>query len=406
MQKRHWDYDFDKILTFDEEWRSLKTSTQELQTKKNRASLAISQFKKEKKEEEAKKAIAELADVKKHIEEKEGAIAIIEEQLNKLLWNMPNILHGSVPYGKDDTENIIVKKFLEPKKKEGKGHEELLTALGLLDIERAAKTAGSRFYYLKGDMVLLEQSLLRYAIDILDKKGFVPIEPPYMMRESMYKGVTALGDFEEVLYRVGGGEDNENLKLIATSEHPIAAMYSDEVLERSRLPIKYAGISPCFRMEAGTHGKDTKGIFRVHQFNKIEQFAFARQEDSWALFEEMQRNVEQIFEGLQIPFRIVNVCTGDIGIVAAKKYDLEAWLPTQGKYREMSSCSNCTDWQSMRLDIKYDDAEERKYVHTINSTAIATTRAMVAIVENYANNDGTITVPEVLVPYMNKRKIG
>ncbi|MDE1845882.1 MAG: serine--tRNA ligase [Candidatus Micrarchaeota archaeon] len=406
MQKRHWEYDFDKILKFDEDWRGLKTSTQELQTKKNRASLAISQFKKEKKEDEAKNAIAELAEVKKHIEEKEQALAILEEQLNKLLWNMPNILHGSVPYGKDETENIIVKKFLEPKKKEGKGHEEILTALDLLDIERAAKTAGSRFYYLKGDMVLLEQSLLRYALDILDKKGFVPIEPPYMLRENMYKGVTALGDFDEVLYKVGGGEENENLKLIATSEHPIAAMYSDEVLEKSKLPIKYAGISPCFRMEAGTHGKDTKGIFRVHQFNKIEQFAFARQEDSWALFEEMQRNVEQIFEGLQIPFRIVNVCTGDIGIVAAKKYDLEAWLPTQGKYREMSSCSNCTEWQSMRLNIKYDDAEERKYVHTINSTAIATTRAMVAIVENYANDDGTITVPEVLVPYMGKRKIG
>lgn len=406
MQKRHWEYDFDAILKLDEQWRALKTITQELQAKRNKASLQISEFKKKKMEEEAKKSIEELAQVKKNIEDNERMLSEMEERLNKLLWNMPNILHDSVPYGKDDSQNTIVKKFMEPKKSSGKGHEEILTALGMLDIERAAKTAGSRFYYLKGDMVLLEQSLLRYCLDILSMKGFTPIEPPYMLRENLYKGVTALGDFEDALYKVGGGEDNENLRLIATSEHPIAAMYSDEVLEKSRLPIKYAGISPCFRMEAGTHGKDTKGIFRVHQFNKIEQFAFTRQEDSWALFEEMQKNVESIFEGLKIPYRIVNVCTGDLGIVASKKYDLEAYLPTQDKYREMSSCSNCTDWQSMRLNIKYDEGEERKYVHTINSTAIATTRAMVAIVENYLNDDGTITIPEILVPYMNKRKIG
>lgn len=406
MQKRQWDYDFEGILKLDEQWRSLKTVTQELQAKRNKASLQISEFKKKKMEDKAQEAIKELSEVKSEIEKNEAGLSEMEGKLNKLLWNMPNILHDSVPFGKDDSQNVIVKKFMEPKKSSGKGHEEILTSLGLLDIERAAKTAGARFYYLKGDMVLLEQSLLRYSLDILSKRGFVPVEPPFMLRENLYKGVTALGDFEEVLYKVGGAEENENLRLIATSEHPIAAMYSDEVLEKAKLPIKYAGISPCFRVEAGTHGKDTKGIFRVHQFNKIEQFAFTRQEDSWALFEEMQKNVESIFEGLKIPYRIVNVCTGDLGIVASKKYDLEAYLPTQDKYREMSSCSNCTNWQSMRLNIKYDEGEERKYVHTINSTAIATTRAMVAIVENYLNEDGTITVPEVLVPYMNKRKIG
>jgi len=406
MKKRQWEFDFDKILILDEHWRVLKTETQALQEKRNKSSLEISELKKKKNEEEAEKVRKTLVEVKAKIEENEKTLADHEKQINDLLWNMPNILHSSVPYGKDENENVVVRKFMEPKQRKIKGHEEILTNLDLLDIERAAKTAGARFYYLKGDLVLLDYSLMRYALDLLGKKGYLPIEPPYMLREKFYKGVTALGDFEEVLYRVGGGEENDDLKLIATSEHSIAAMFSDEILDKSKLPLKYAGISPAFRMEAGTHGKDTKGIFRVHQFNKIEQFAFTRPEDSWAILDEAVANHEQIFKELKIPYRIMNMCTGDIGIVAAKKYDLEAYMPSQDAYREMGSCSNCTDWQSMRLNIRFEDAEERKYVHTINATAIATSRTMVAIIENYVNDDGTITVPDVLVPYMGKRKIG
>jgi len=237
-----------------------------------------------------------------------------------------------------------------------------------------------------------------------------------MMKREYYKGVTSLADFEDALYKVGESREamqnndiehiEDELFMISTSEHPIAAMHADHVFSANELPKKYVGWSPCFRREAGAHGKDTKGIFRVHQFYKVEQFIFSRQEDSWKYFEELASNEEELFKALGIPYRVVNICTGDIGIVAAKKYDLEAYLPVQKRYGEMCSCSNCTDWQSLRLDIKYDEKGERKYVHTLNATAIATERAIVAIIENYTNEDGTITVPDVLVPYMGKRKIG
>ncbi len=237
-----------------------------------------------------------------------------------------------------------------------------------------------------------------------------------MLRKEYYRGVTALGDFEDALYKISdpkeisGNNEYEKLEdelfLISTSEHPMAAMHSNEVFPASKLPLKYVGISPCFRREAGSHGKDTKGIFRVHQFNKVEQFIFSKQEDSWSYFNELLSNSEEIVKDLGIPYRIVNICTGDIGIVAAKKIDIEAYMPLQKKYREITSCSNCTDWQSLRLDIKYDENNERKYVHTLNSTGIAAQRLIVAIVENYVNDDGTITVPKLLVPYLGKEILG
>ncbi len=236
------------------------------------------------------------------------------------------------------------------------------------------------------------------------------------MRKQYYRGVTAFGDFEEMLYKAADPSEaqakkdlehtDDELFMIGTSEHPIAAMHANQVIPAKELPKKYIGISPCFRREAGAHGKDQKGIFRVHQFYKIEQFVFSKKEDSWSLIEELIGNAESLFQKMNIPYHVVNICTGDIGTVAAKKYDIEAHMPSQGKYREVVSCSNCTDWQSRRLDIKYEEGSEKEYVHTLNSTAIATNRTIVAIVENYANSDGTITVPEVLVPYMGKRTIG
>lgn len=236
---------------------------------------------------------------------------------------------------------------------------------------------------------------LRY----LAKKGFRVVMPPYMMRYEAYKGVTAFSDFEEMIYKI----EDEDLYLIATSEHPIAAMHMNEVLTEDELPLLYAGISACFRKEAGAHGKDTKGIFRVHQFNKVEQFVFCLPEESWKWHEKLIKNAEELWQGLGIPYRVVNICTGDLGIVAAKKYDLEAWMPAQGRYREMVSCSNCTDWQSYRLNIRY--AEERGlpskgFVHTLNSTAIATTRAITAILENCQVEEGKIEIPKVLRKYL------
>jgi len=219
-----------------------------------------------------------------------------------------------------------------------------------------------------------------------------------MMRRKPYEGVTDLHDFEEMLYKI----ENEDLYLIATSEHPIAAMHMDENL--AKLPLKYAGISTCFRKEAGSHGKDTKGIFRVHQFNKVEQFIFCKPEESWKLHEELIKNAEDLLKKLEIPYRVVNVCTGEIGNIAAKKLDLEAWMPAQKTYREVVSCSNCTDYQARRLNIKYKADGEKRYVHTLNSTAIATSRTLVAIMENFQQKDGSVKIPKALIPYMGGLK--
>ncbi len=361
-------------------------------------------------------AIAALSGVKKDIENAEKELPGYEQRLEKLMWNMPNVLHESVPYGEDETKNVETKKWGPQNPGIGKGHEEILTKLGLIDVERAAKTAGARFYYLEGDFALLQNALMRFAIDEMVKKGYKLIIPPFMLRKKYYRGATALGDFEDALYRIGDTEEaaakkglervEDDIFMISTSEHPIAAMHAEEILNGKDLPLKYVGVSACFRREAGAHGKDQKGIFRVHQFTKVEQFIFSKQEDSWKYFDEIVKNEEELFQKLNLSYHAIDICTGDIGTVAAKKIDLEAWMPSQKAYREVTSASNCTDWQSVRLDIKYDEKGERKYVHTLNGTAVADTRALVAIVENYANADGTITVPEVLVPYMGKSKIG
>jgi seryl-tRNA synthetase len=417
MAKRKSDYPVDTLIKLDEQWRSMQTELQALRAKINKASLEISSAKKggaDKAELDAK--IGELSGIKKKIGEIEAELPSYESRIEQLLWNMPNTLHDSVPYGIDDSENKEIKSWGEAKTVAQKSHEDLLVDLGLLDLKNAARVSGSRFYYLLGDMVLLEQSLVRFAVDELVKKKYVPVSPPLMMKKKLYRGVTALGDFEEALYAVADTKESlsnkklekmeEELFLIATSEHVTAAMHSDTVFSQKELPLKYVAISPCFRREAGSHGKDTKGIFRVHQFNKVEQFIFCRPEDSPKLFEELVSNGEGIYQKLKLPYRITDICTGDIGTVAAVKKDIDGFLPGQGKYRELGSYSNCTDWQSLRLDIKYEGAGERSYVHTLNGTATATTRTLVAIVENYANGDGSITVPDVLVPYMGKERIG
>ncbi len=411
LQKRKSDYPLEKLLKLDEDWRALTTKLQGLEAQHNKASREIAQLKKDGKGIDA--AVSALAELKKQIASMSGKLEEEEKSINELLWNMPNTLHESVKYGKDETENVEIKKWGKTDKKIPFGHTEMLEKMGLIDVERAAKVSGARFYYMKGDLVLLEQSLIRFALDELMKKGHTPILTPYLIKREYYKGVTGLGDFEDALYSVTNpkgakieeGSTDDELMLIATSEHPIAAMHAGEVFLAKDLPIKYAGVSPCFRREAGAHGKDTKGIFRVHQFEKIEQFVFCNQEDSWKYYEQLISNEEELLQKLGIPYHRIEMCTGDIGVVAAKKIDLEGWFPSQQKYRELTSGSNCTDWQSSRLDIKYEDKGERKYVHTLNATAVAVQRTICAIAENYYNADGTITVPDVLVPYMGKSKI-
>lgn len=347
---------------------------------------------------EAKKLPEEIKDLEKKLERENS-------KCSQILMSLPNMLHESVPYGKDDNENQEI--FIWGEKAEfgfePKDHIDLALDLDLVDLEQAADISGARFYYLKNELVLLNHSILRFVMDHLVKKDFIPIQPPFMIRRKPYEGVTDLADFESVLYKI----QDEDLYLIATSEHPMAALYMGKTIDETKLPLKLAGISPCFRKEAGAHGKDTKGIFRVHQFDKIEQFIFCQPEQSWQIHEDLRKNTEEIFRAFEIPYRIVDICTGDIGTVAAKKYDLEAWLPAQRKYREMASCSNCTDYQARRLGVKYGkkDQPATGLVHTLNNTGIASPRILVAILENFQQEDGSINIPKALWPYTGFKKI-
>ncbi|MEM3641709.1 MAG: serine--tRNA ligase, partial [Candidatus Bathyarchaeia archaeon] len=335
------------------------------------------------------------------ITELERQVSEYEEKVRHYLMRLPNLLHDSVPIGKDELDNLTVRtwgttpKFSFPPK----DHIDLGLSLDIMDVERAGKIAGARFFYLKREGVLLDMALINFALEEMVKKGYTPVEPPFLMRRKPYEGVVALSDFEDMLYKI----ENEELYLIATSEHPMAAMFMDEVLKAEDLPIKFVGISTNFRKEAGAHGKDTRGIFRTHQFNKVEQFVFCKPEDSWEIHEELIRNAEELFQKLGLAYRVVNICTGEIGTVAAKKYDIEVWMPAQGIYREVVSCSNCTDYQARRLNIRYREKEgepPKGFVHTLNSTALATGRTIVAILENYQQEDGSVRIPEVLRKYM------
>lgn len=414
LEKRKSDYPLDRLLDLDKEWRSAKAELQTLQEKRNRASLEISESKKRGKE--IKDMVSALGELKKSLDEKGKRLTKLQADVEKLLWNMPNVLDESVPDGRSAEDNPVIKTWGTIRNKSTEIHEEILKKLDLIDIERAAKTSGSRFYFLKGDLALMDIALSRFAIDVLVKKGFMLLAPPFMMREKYYRGVVDLAQFEDALYRISDPKEvrekkdyelmDEDLYLIATAEHIVAGMHAEETFSGKDLPLRYVALTPCFRREAGAHGKDTKGIFRVHQFNKVEQFIFCTEEDSWKSFDELQANAEEIVQKLGLPYRVVEICAGDMGARGAKAYDIEVYIPSQGTYRELTSCANFTDWQGMRLDIKYDEKGKRRYVHAINCTAVATTRAIVAIAENYLNSDGTITVPDVLAPYMGKSKIG
>ncbi len=389
----------DELLKIDKDYREALREAESLRAKRNEITEQVKQLVAQKKD--AKKKIAEAKALPEKIRKAENEAAPLKEKIGWYLMRLPNILHGSVPVGKDSSENVVVresgKKVSRP---ELAPHGEILEKNGWADFERAAKVAGAGFYFLKGKFALLDIALQRFALDRLISKGYTLIEPPFLMNREAYSGVTDLADFENVMYKI----DSEDLYLIATSEHPMAAMFRDEILPAEKLPIKFAGLSACFRREIGKHGIDTRGIFRVHQFNKIEQFVFCRPEDSWRFHEELMKNAEEIFSDLGLAYRIVNICTGDIGIVAAKKYDLEVWMPRESEYREVVSCSNCTSYQAVRSNVKYRLKDGSKdYVHTLNSTAIATSRALRAILETHYE-DGAIKIPKALQPYMNGAK--
>ncbi len=389
----------DELLEADLRYREALAKNQELRHMRNQLTDEISKAKKEGKD--ATELLEKAKSLPLQIKESDELINSLKEKIHFYLMRLPNIMHESVPVGKDDSENVEIKRWGEPKVPEYTllSHGELAEKLGIADFKRAAKVAGAGFYYLKGPLAMLDIALQKFALDFLSQNGWTVVYPPVMLNRKAYEGVTDLDSFEEVMYKI----DGEDLYLIATSEHPIGAMHMNEVLSEDVLPLYYAGVSPCFRREIGSRGVDTKGLFRVHQFNKIEQFVFCKPEDSWRIHEELLSNAEKLFQELGLPYRVVNICTGDLGIIAAKKYDIEVWSPRQKKYIEVVSCSNCTAYQAVRLNIKYQkkSTNEREWVHTLNSTAIATSRALVGILENYQNKDGSVTVPKVLVPYMN-----
>ena len=400
LNARAIDYDLDALVEADSKWRKVTEKVDAIRRTRNEAGRNIAALKKSKKD--ATVALENMNNVSKGLEalEKEQSTAW-EEYVNRVK-TLPNVIHKSVPRGPDSESNLKIKSWGQTVHKKI-DHIDLLEKKGLLDMERAAKVAGARFYFLKGDMVLLNNALVSFALDFATEHGYTAIQPPYMINQKAMEGSVITDDFEDSIYKI----EDENLYMIGTSEHAMAAMHQNEILEGATLPIRYAGISTCFRKEAGAHGRDQKGIFRVHQFEKVEQFVFTKPEDSWKEHERMRFVAEEFYRKLEIPFQTVLLSSGDMGKVSAKTYDLEGWMAGQGAYREMVSCSNCLDYQARRLMIRYRQRtnEDSQYVHTLNSTLVATTRTLVAITELCSNDDGEITVPKVLRKYINKDKI-
>ena len=386
------------FIQYDVEWRNLLTEASELRHKRKQITAEVANLKKQKKD--ASKQIEEAKNIPRQIKELETQVAEYREKADQLLMKLPNILHDTVPFGRNEHDNVVEELVGKPPKFDfaPKSHVEIAQDLDLIDFTRAAKVSGHGFYYLKGDLARLDYAIMTYTIDLLIKRNYTLIEPPLMMHRKPYLGVTDLEFFGDQLYKI----EDDDLYLIATSEHPMAASHMDEVILQQDLPIKYVGVSPCFRKEVGAHGKYTKGMFRVHQFNKIEQFIFCHPLDSWRFHEKLQQNSEDLYNGLGLHYRVVNVCTGDIGIIAAKNYDIEVWM-ADGIYREAGSNSNCTDYQARRLNIKYREKEGQNpvgFVHTLNNTALATSRTLIAILEQYQQKDGSVKIPEVLRPLM------
>ena len=396
----------ERVLEYDKKWRRNLQELQDLRKERNEISIKIGEFKKSGDNKKAEQSIANSKRIKEKIDELEKLKIEYLEQREKYRYMVGNILHESVPTGENEEENEILRTVGSLPKFDFKplSHVELVSKIGGVDTKKASEIVGSRFYYLKGDLVLLNLALLKFALEKLINKNYIPMWTPFFTKHEVMKAAAELTDFEEQLYKI----QDEDLYMIATSEQTLAAYHYNEIIEPKRLPLKYAGISSCFRREAGSHGKDTLGIFRVHRFEKVEQFIFSKPEESWNYFEELIVNAEDLYKELKIPYRIANIASGELNDNAAKKYDLEAWFPASETYRELVSCSNCLDYQARKLKIrmgKVGAQQAKEVLHTLNATAIATERTICCILENYQNEDHSITIPEVLQKYMNGRKI-
>ena len=388
----------DEVIRLDEEWRGSQYEVDQLRRKRNEAARGIADAKKSGDEAAAKSIMDEVADIGAQIDSLTARSEECLEQRDALRMSIPNILHEEVPVGEDDQKNTLHSLHGEKRDLgfEPRTHNDLIEMNGWVDQARGAKVTGSRFSFMQGDLARLDMALQQYGADFLMGRGYTLVQPPLMMNREAYEGVTDLSDFETVMY----GIEPDKYYLIATSEHPLTAMRMDEVIEPSELPIKMVGVSPCFRREVGAHGLSDRGIWRVHQFTKVEQIVICDPDESWEHHEDLLQNAVDLWDSLGLHYRVVNICTGDMGTVAARKYDLEAWLPGADAYKEVVSCSNCTDYQANRLRMRYRTSEGNSAVHTLNSTAIATSRTLVAIMEQCQMEDGRVTIPEALRPYM------
>ena len=386
------------ILRMDEDWRGIKFEVDQLRKKRNSSARMIAAAKKSGDVDAVERTLEEVQSLGSAIEEMESKASSMMKKRDSLRMQVPNLLHEDVPIGENDEKNVEINRHGEPPEFgfDPRTHNEIIEKNGWVDLTRGAKVSGSRQYFLIGDLARLEMALQQYSTDFLTDKGYTLIQPPLMMNRKSYEGVTDLSDFENVMY----GIDPDGYYLIATSEHPLTAMRMDEIIEPTELPIKLVGVSPCFRREVGAHGLSDRGIWRVHQFTKVEQVVICKPEDSWNYHKELLENAKSLWDNLGLHYRVVDICTGDMGTVASRKYDLEAWLPGAGEFKEVVSCSNCTDYQANRLKMRYRKSDGNESVHTLNSTAVATSRALVAIIEQYQTEDGVVRVPEVLIPLM------
>ena len=395
----------ERVIELDQSWRNLLHETDQLRREKNEAARGIGAAKKAGDHAAADAILAQVADLGERISAMESQTNEAMETRDRLRMSIPNLLHHDIPQGADESGNTVHAVHGEKPSFsfEPRPHNDLIEMNRWVDLKRAAKITGSRFFFLKGDLARLEFALQQYAVEFLRQREFTFVQPPVMMNRQAYEGVTDLADFETVMY----GIEPDKYYMIATSEHPLTAMYMDETIPEEQMPLRMVGVSQCFRREVGSHGQSDLGIWRVHQFTKIEQIIIARPEDSWALHEELLKNCIDLWNSLGIHYEVVNICTGDMGTVAAKKYDLEAWIPAAQQYKEIVSCSNCTDYQANRLNIRYGQPghPNQPVVHTLNSTAVATSRALVAIMEQYQLEDGRVAVPDALQPYMGGQTV-
>ncbi|MCH8833281.1 MAG: serine--tRNA ligase [Thaumarchaeota archaeon] len=405
LKDRGIDFKLEKLFSVEKQRRGFIVKVDNLRKKRNEMSIQVSSLLKSGKKDEAKKLVEELQVDGQALTDLEFEQKDIEKEYARLVYTIPNLIHESVPKGLDETANKEIRKWGNIPKFDFQiqDHVDLSDNLDLVDLERAAKVSGARFYYLRNELVRLNQALINFALDFLAEKNYSLVQPPYLINRKSMEGAIIAEDFKDVIYEIKG----EDLYLIGTSEHAMVAMHSGEIIEGKLLPIRYAGISTCFRKEAGAHGKDQKGIFRVHQFDKVEQFVFSRPEESWNEHERMIQIAEEFYQKLEIPYKVMLLSSGDMGKISAKTYDIEAWMAGQNAYREIVSCSNCLDYQARRLKIRFRDKtnEDTQYLHTLNSTLVATSRVLVSILENFQTKDGHINVPKALQRFIGKATI-